>query len=142
MSLPGAMHTVDQNSQLVSNKLIDWFINELIANDDWISLFSSFYSVPCFLAKWTCIFLLSCPSTDTVSVIGVVAGSPTDEARLVITDLVSLAFETCLVNTILADCTVFNSHIPTPKCNCVPLFNFDTTVDLHLNNNLNMSRVR
>ena len=62
-----------------------------------------------------------------------IAGSPTYEAGLVFADLVSLTFETGLIDAILADGTVLDCHIPAPESNCVPLFDFDSTVDLHLN---------
>lgn len=84
------------------------------------------------MTKGTSVLLLTGPSADAMGVVGVVARTPGNHAGLALGDLVGLAFETTLIDTVFADGTILNGDIPTPKCNCIPLFNFDPLVNFHL----------
>lgn len=84
------------------------------------------------MTEWACVFLLSGPFANAVSVIGVVASAPRDHARLVIGDLIGLALETGLVDAVLADGAILHCHVPAPQGHCVPLLHLDALVDLHL----------
>ena len=77
-----------------------------------ISLFGSFYSGPCLLAERAGILFLSGPATDAMSVVSVVAGSPGNRTALSVCNLVCLALQTGLVDTVLADGTVLYSDVP------------------------------
>jgi len=83
------------------------------------------------LAQRTGVFLLSGPATDAVRMVSVVASAPADHAALTVRYLVSLTLETGLIDAVLANGTVLNRHIPTPQRNGVPLFHFNTLIDLH-----------
>ena len=83
------------------------------------------------MAERTSVLLLGGPSTDAVSVVGVVAGSPADEARLIVADLVGLAFKAGLVDAVLADGTVLDSNIPAPEGDCIPLLDLYAAINLH-----------
>lgn len=95
------------------------------------SLFRGLDCGPRLLAKRTGILLLGGPLADAVGVVGVVAGAPGNHASLAIRNLVGLALQTGLVDAVLADGAIFNSHVPTPQGNCVPLLDLDALVDLH-----------
>jgi hypothetical protein len=64
-------------------------------------------------------------------VVGVVAGAPGNHACLTIRNLIGLTLQASLVDAVLADSAIFNSHVPTPKGYCVPLLDLDALVDLH-----------
>lgn len=66
-----------------------------------------------------------------MSVVGVVASAPRNHACLTIRNLISLALQTSLVDAVFADGAIFNSHVPTPQGDCVPLLDLDALVDLH-----------
>ena len=95
------------------------------------SLLSSLDCIPGFLAQRTSVFLLSSPPTDAVSMVGVIASTPTDHATFIVWDLVSLAFEAGLVDAVFADGAVLDCDVPAPEGDCVPLFDFNAFVYLH-----------
>jgi hypothetical protein len=67
-----------------------------------------------------------------MSVVSMVTGSPTNKAGFVIRYLIGLTLQTGLIDTVLADGAVLYCNVPTPKCYRIPLFNFNTLIDLHL----------
>ena len=83
------------------------------------------------MAERTGVLLLSCPLADAVSMVGVIAGAPRDHATLIVRDLISLALQTGLVDAVLVDGAIFNSHVPTPQGDCVPLLHLNSFIDLH-----------
>jgi len=84
------------------------------------------------LAKWAGIFLLGCLSADAMSMVSMVASTPADQACLTIGYLVGLALKAGLVDAVFANGTVLDSHVPTPQSYCVPLFDFNSLINLHL----------
>ncbi len=106
-----------------------WYLNE--RHEYKGSLFGSFYCIPGFLTEGAGVFVLGRPATDAVSVVCVIAGTPTDQTGFAVSHLAGLAFETGLVDTVFAYGTVFDSHVPTPQGHGVPLFDLNTFIDLH-----------
>jgi hypothetical protein len=93
------------------------------------------------LAERAGVLLLSGPSADTVSVVGMVAGSPRDHAAFIIGDLICLTLEASLIDAVLADGTVLNCHIPAPEGHCVPLLDLNPFIDLHTKIQYNVSLI-
>ncbi len=74
---------------------------------------------------------MTSPFTNAVSVISMIATTPTYHTWFDLCTLVSLAIQAWFVYAILADCTILYCHIPTPECNCIPWFNFNSFIYLH-----------
>ena len=91
------------------------------------------HSIPLTLAEWALGLLLTRPLVNAVSVVCMIAGSPGNSASITLADLAGLALETGFVDAVLADGAVLDGHIPAPKGHCVPLFDFNSLVNLHLN---------
>lgn len=83
------------------------------------------------MTERACIFLLGGPLADAVGMVGMVACSPGNHAGLVVGNLVCLALQASLVDTILADGTVLYCYVPAPEGNCVPLLDLNSFIDLH-----------
>lgn len=95
------------------------------------SLFGCFDSSPSLLAERTGVFLLSSPFADAVSVVSMIACTPTNHTCLTVWYFIGLAFQTSFVDTVLTDGTILHSHIPTPQGYSVPLLNLNALIDLH-----------
>ena len=67
-----------------------------------------------------------------MTVVSMVTSPPTYQTRFVVRYLIRLTLQTGFVYTVLANGTVFDRHVPTPKGNRVPLLDLDALVDLHL----------
>ena len=85
------------------------------------------------MTQWTLGLLLTRPLVNAMSMVCVIAGSPGNSASFTLADFAGLALETGFVDAVLADGAVLDGHIPAPKGHCVPLFDFNSLVDLHLN---------
>lgn len=114
-----------------------FFIGEWSLNfkqiDFKLSLLGGLDGGPSLLAKGTGVLLLRGPLANAVSMVGVIACSPRDHATLIVRDLIGLALQTGLIDAVLAYGAIFNSHIPTPQGNCVPLLHLNSFIDLHTN---------
>lgn len=121
-------HWRDQAVTALSKNDIYWVLKEKSIQ----SLFSCFDCCPQILTKGTFCFFLACPFIYAMCVVGMIAWSPRNSASIAFYNFISLAFETCFINAILTDGTVLNRNIPTPQGNSIPLFNFDSLVNLHI----------
>ncbi len=66
------------------------------------------------MAEWASIFLLGSPATNAMSVVSMVAGTPTDHTSFAVGDLISLTLEAGLINAVFADGAVLDGYVPAP----------------------------